>query len=210
MADIDTAPDKCPACDARLTAGDVVCPECGLTLAPEALPKELMVCPACGREYTEPTTTCACGYDFERNRDSVEVARTWKRLVNFAIDIVACYVAAWLLTPVGVALSIAIASVPDSLPFPVALLLVPVALLVPVVWSMSIFFCYYFIMEALFQRTLGKLVSRTKVVMMDGHSPSPRVLAKRTLIRLIPFEFLSIGFGSLWHDWWSGTRVVDT
>jgi hypothetical protein len=66
--------------------------------------------------------------------------------------------------------------------------------------------------EALFGRTLGKLVTRTRVVSESGAPATFWQLLMRTLYRLMPFE----GFSFLatrrpgWHDRWSKTRVVLT
>jgi uncharacterized RDD family membrane protein YckC len=70
-------------------------------------------------------------------------------------------------------------------------------------------FGYYCGCETLFGRTVGKLVTGTRVVAEDGSPPTFGAIAKRTLIRYVPFEAISfIGGGPGWHDQWSGTRVV--
>lgn len=70
---------------------------------------------------------------------------------------------------------------------------------------------YYAISEALFGRTLGKLVTRTWVVSeYDGGKPTFAQILGRSAARSVPFEPFSF-FGSEptgWHDQWSGTRVV--
>lgn len=72
---------------------------------------------------------------------------------------------------------------------------------------------YYFLFELLTQRTLGKLITRTKVVNSDGGKLSLRSIFVRTIARYIPFEVLSF-VGSKnprgWHDILSYTTVVDT
>lgn len=71
-------------------------------------------------------------------------------------------------------------------------------------------FLYYWIFEGLFGRTIGKFLTGTKVVLVDGSRPSFLVIFERTLIRLVPFEIFSF-FGtsnSGWHDRWSKTAVV--
>ena len=72
---------------------------------------------------------------------------------------------------------------------------------------------YFVLMEAVFQRTLGKLVTGTIVVTADGGSPSFGQILGRSLSRLIPFEAFSYLFGKPpvgWHDSLSGTRVIET
>lgn len=75
------------------------------------------------------------------------------------------------------------------------------------------FFAYHLVFEALFQKTIGKMFTGTKVVSVTGEKPSFLALVGRTLARYIPFEPLSFLFyGSYptlgWHDRLSGTLVV--
>lgn len=70
----------------------------------------------------------------------------------------------------------------------------------------------YFIMETLFRgKSLGKLITKTRVVMEDGSNPSYIDYLKRSFCRLIPFEALSFlgSEGRGWHDSISKTYVVD-
>lgn len=66
--------------------------------------------------------------------------------------------------------------------------------------------------EALFKgKTLGKLVTRTRVVNPDGTSISIRTAVIRGLIRIVPFEPFSAFIGPWphpWHDKWTNTYVV--
>lgn len=79
-------------------------------------------------------------------------------------------------------------------------------------WLFGVFVAsaYYLPLEALFGRTLGKLVTRTYVVSASGDPATFRQLLGRTLARFIPFEpfsfFTRDAIG--WHDSLSGTRVV--
>ena len=68
---------------------------------------------------------------------------------------------------------------------------------------------YYWVFESLFQKTLGKLVTKTKVVSEDGQKPSTGELFTRSLSRVIPFEAFSFFFSNKgWHDTISKTYVV--
>ncbi|OIQ17675.1 MAG: hypothetical protein BM557_08280 [Flavobacterium sp. MedPE-SWcel] len=71
---------------------------------------------------------------------------------------------------------------------------------------------YYGIFETNSSRSLGKLITGTKVVMYDGSKPDSKVILIRSLCRLIPFEGLSFlgSTGRGWHDSISNTYVVDT
>jgi uncharacterized RDD family membrane protein YckC len=74
-------------------------------------------------------------------------------------------------------------------------------------------FLYYTLSETFLQKTPAKFLTGTKVIMEDGTKPGFGAIAARTLIRLIPFEVISV-IGSpkqtrtWWHDRWSHTRVV--
>lgn len=68
---------------------------------------------------------------------------------------------------------------------------------------------YYVPQEALLGRTIGKLITRTKVVSLDGTRPGLLQLIGRNLARLVPFEPVSFLKSTGWHDRWSGTLVID-
>ncbi len=70
---------------------------------------------------------------------------------------------------------------------------------------------YFVIMEGAFHRTIGKLITKTKVVSADGSPPSFGQIVGRAFCRFIPFEaisFLVAENGVGWHDSITGTRVV--
>ena len=72
---------------------------------------------------------------------------------------------------------------------------------------------YYFALEAWSGRTLGKLVTGTRVVSENGRDLTLARVMGRTLARLIPFEafsFVSDERPVGWHDDLSGTRVIRT
>jgi len=77
--------------------------------------------------------------------------------------------------------------------------------------SAFVFVMYYFLMEKFVQgRTVGKLVTGTKVVTDAGDEPSTGDLLRRSLSRLIPFEPLSFfSKDGKWHDNWTDTVVVN-
>ena len=79
--------------------------------------------------------------------------------------------------------------------------------------SLFLLIFYYTVQEALFGRTLGKLITGTKVLTIQGLKPSLLQLVGRSAARMVPFEVFSVLMDSRsigWHDSWSGTRVVDT
>jgi len=70
---------------------------------------------------------------------------------------------------------------------------------------------FYFALESITQRTIGKLVTQTKVVLENGEKPGADVIILRSLARMIPFEAFSfLGNSSRgWHDTMTKTYVVD-
>ncbi|WP_111685609.1 RDD family protein [Winogradskyella tangerina] len=71
------------------------------------------------------------------------------------------------------------------------------------------FIAYYAIMEIKFQKTVGKFVTKTKVVKMNGEKPTDGDIIARTFCRLIPFDRLSFLFVKNGiHDFLSKTTVV--
>src|SRR5690606_23903003 len=53
------------------------------------------------------------------------------------------------------------------------------------------FLIYYFAMELTFQKTVGKFITKTKVVNENGERPTLPQVFFRTLCRLIPFDQFS-------------------
>lgn len=75
---------------------------------------------------------------------------------------------------------------------------------------LPIVFLYYVVFEGIFNTTLGKLITRTKIIRLDNKKLNFIDILLRTLCRFIPLEQLSflsekpIG----WHDRISETRIV--
>jgi uncharacterized RDD family membrane protein YckC len=72
------------------------------------------------------------------------------------------------------------------------------------------YIAYYSIMEIIFQKTVGKFFTKTKVVKINGEKPRNRTIIARSFYRLIPFDafvFLFVRNGI--HDSWSKTKVVN-
>lgn len=70
----------------------------------------------------------------------------------------------------------------------------------------------YFTLESLLKgRSIGKYITKTKVVDINGNVPTVGSLMKRSFSRLIPFEIFSFlgEEGRGWHDSISDTYVVD-
>lgn len=74
-----------------------------------------------------------------------------------------------------------------------------------------ILFLYYLTIETLTGRSIGKFITKTKIVTHEGLKPTFSDILIRTLSRLIPFEQFSFfgDDGKGWHDSISKTYVVD-
>jgi uncharacterized RDD family membrane protein YckC len=79
------------------------------------------------------------------------------------------------------------------------------------IFGAFILIVYYLIIETLTGRSLGKYITKTKVVLYDGSKPTFNEILVRTLCRIIPFEQFSFfgEEGKGWHDSISKTYVVD-
>ncbi len=142
-----------------------------------------------------------------------DVASKGLRLANLILDIIFINLlagAVWFVIGFFIGFFIAMLGVADAVApvFQKMLLSLPTRLAIA---CFNMFF-YFFLCEVLWQRTLAKLITGTKVVAADGARPRAGAVAARTLCRLVPFECLSFLTSSPggWHDWWSGTVVVRT
>jgi uncharacterized RDD family membrane protein YckC len=83
------------------------------------------------------------------------------------------------------------------------------AYLISYVFVIFHYIFYYSICEAAFKgRTLGKLITGSRAIRMDGQDLTFKDTLLRSLSRMVPFEVFS-GLGSRpWHDSWTKTIVV--
>ncbi len=114
------------------------------------------------------------------------------RFVNCIVDIFAAYIVVW-----G---TIFVAAI--ILPFVEH----PVVFTILMLGS---WFAYYAIMELLFQKTLGKILTRTRVVKLNGDRPGQGEIVVRTFIRFVPFDAITYLFMTHGlHDALSKTKVI--
>jgi len=72
-----------------------------------------------------------------------------------------------------------------------------------------LYFGYHFLFEYFCGRTIGKFITKTKVVDLNGDKPNIKTLFIRNICRLIPFDNVSFLFGETgWHDSISETQVI--
>ena len=69
---------------------------------------------------------------------------------------------------------------------------------------------YYSFFEAIFEQSIGKMITKTKVVDEKGNKASLSTILLRSLCRFIPFNAFSfLGDSPIgWHDSLSKTRVI--
>lgn len=145
----------------------------------------------------------------EFNEPSYEPASTGQRFLNYLIDVIIFYVFIFIISIVaGVSLAASGAVTEGSSEEEVQSAMGGIGLLYLI--TFGIFFLYYSLFEGTKGKTIGKMVTRTKVIRDDGQPMTFGKAFLRTLCRLVPFEFISafISGGQMWHDSWTGTRVV--
>lgn len=118
-----------------------------------------------------------------------------KRLINFLVDTASIIVLFFLLLRI---LPFVLKNVPFDFSFDVNIVLA------------FVFIAYYLIFEGVSGRTIGKYLTRTKVVNANGEKPKFTQIFFRTLIRVLFIEVLSYiaKRPNGWHDKVSNTEVV--
>lgn len=116
------------------------------------------------------------------------------RIANFVADGLATAVLTY-----GVLLLVSVA-------FPEARFFTKGSLTLPFLY---LFTCgaYYFVGEFWSGKTLGKVLTRSMVVSVNGDAPQAKQIALRTLIRIIPLYPLFFVLGKRWHDTWARVEV---
>jgi len=135
-------------------------------------------------EFTEPS------YDY---------AGSGQRFFNYLIDMVAFYALMFL---VGIVLGLAtVAGVAEAGSSSYVIL--------SYAFAFGVFVLYYTLLEGSKGKTLGKLITRTKVLTEDLEPITYKQAFVRSICRFVPFEPLSAFFGiTMWHDQWTKTIVV--
>ena len=127
------------------------------------------------------------------------LAAKWKRIVNFMIDYY-LITFIWLIFIFYVDQLVEDGDLSISDEGYTSLFLIPF-ILVPLLYL----FC-----ERYTGKTLGKLITGTKVISLTGEPITMKQVIFRTLSRLVPFEPISLILANTaWHDDWSDTAVVD-
>jgi len=130
------------------------------------------------------------------SEEPVRLASRGQRFANLIIDTIAIYIVAFV---IGIGLT-----------FTNATFLNDDSLLSAYAFGVVLALIYYVPCEAAFGRTVGKLITGTRVIMADGDPPNALNVVGRTFARFIPFEAFSFFAGDSvgWHDSLSRTRVI--
>lgn len=132
-------------------------------------------------------------------------ASTGKRFANYLIDLIIFYILAFL---VGMLLAVLAPSVIDNLAeeeeggFNIMERLI----------SLVFYGLYMGIVEAAFNgKTIGKFITKTRSVNLDGTQISKQTAFARGLCKAVPFcAFSALGSPSNpWQDKWTNTMVID-
>jgi len=154
-----------------------------------------MYCSSCGKQIAEDSNFCdGCGSNIITNKvnEFYGVASKSTRLAHLILDNIFSY---FIFLAIGTLMMFTLKE--------------NIAAVIMVPFTFLYFFLYYLVPEFYWQKTIGKLITKTKVVREDGNRPTFGQILIRTLARLIPFEVFSFLFTPIgWHDSLSKTIVV--
>lgn len=133
--------------------------------------------------------------DFEKKAEFV-AASLGKRAVNYIIDIFfVAFIFAIIANVFNISTTLTVENKDNS----------------SVILFITFFSLYYILLEYKFGKTIGKFITRTRVVSTNGNDLSIGQCIGRFLCRIIPLEWISgiIMHGVFWHDSIPNTLVVD-
>jgi hypothetical protein len=171
----------CKVCSTANEANFDACWSCGTERSDEmvAASGEITVNPENGSEKTGK----AGEEDFDIDIKALQASAV-RRFLNGLIDLAAIIVLMYLL----------LSASGDEIVF---------------VFTPLITILYYVIFESISGATIGKILTRTRVVNIVGDRPGVLTSLVRTICRFIPFDQLTfITPGAVWHDNLSRTFVV--
>lgn len=162
-----------------------------------------MFCPKCSAENQDHSAYChRCGALLDETAIRLP-ASMGKRFVNYIVDYIAIYI---LVILVGFVVGIVLFATGFDLENGELTIN-----LISQLIGIGAAFGYYIVTEGVWGRTLGKFLTKTKIVNQQGGKISWGQAFGRTFARLIPFEAFSFLVGKNpvgWHDSLTGTYVV--
>ncbi|MDD5362123.1 MAG: RDD family protein [Ignavibacteria bacterium] len=75
-------------------------------------------------------------------------------------------------------------------------------------FDLALVFSYFYGLESSIGQTVGKMLTKTKVISDNGDKPTSQQMLVRTIARFIPFEPVLFIGGNWLHDSLSHTKVV--
>ncbi|MFV5698085.1 RDD family protein [Flavobacterium sp. ZT3R17] len=115
---------------------------------------------------------------------------SWTRFLNFIIDVIVWFIIVAILTSQLNAKD-------------------PVQMLFGYLILFASYVGYYAFMEIRYQKTIGKFITKTKVVDKNGTKPKDGDILRRSFCRLIPFDRISFLFTpNGFHDRLSDTTII--
>ncbi|HTE27916.1 RDD family protein [Flavitalea sp.] len=150
-------------------------------------------------QYEQPTQDILTPEDYRTRAD------TGKRFLNYLIDVLAFYA---LIIVVGMFLALSSPAIAESL----AETDTDNFALIDNLFTLVLYGLYMSAVEAIFKgKSLGKLITKTRAVNLDGSRISTSTAFARGFSRAVPFCVFS-AFGSPcnpWQDKWTNTIVID-
>lgn len=136
-----------------------------------------------------------------RKMNSIKIASNTKRFINWIVDSISISILWFILLPFIVVLLKKIGlfdNLQEGETISLEFTVLPIILL------------YYVVFEGIFKTTIGKLITRTKIIRLDNEKVNFIDILLRTLCRFIPLEQLSfLSEKSVgWHDRISETRII--
>lgn len=133
-----------------------------------------------------------------------EDATVGQRFANFIIDIIVFYI-------VVAAVSVVVFAIAEANGVYIAYFYEDTNIIMDRLLGTLFLVILYTLVEGITKgRSVGKYITKTKVIREDGAPLSFRDFLMRSLSRAVPFEPFSAFGGYPWHDKWTNTRVVKT